>query len=91
MKQLTAFQRDILYIVGKLKKPHGLAIKRKLEAYYDSEVNHGRLYPNLDQLVEEGYIDKGEKDDRTNEYTLTNQAKKTLRQRRNWENLEQIL
>lgn len=91
MKQLTAFQRDILYIVGKLKEPHGLAIKRKLEAYYDSEVNHGRLYPNLDQLVEEGYIDKGEKDDRTNEYTLTNQAKKKLRQRRNWENLEQIL
>ena len=91
MNQLTAFQRDILYIIGKRKEPHGLAIKEELEVYYESEVNHGRLYPNLDQLVEQGYINKGEKDDRTNEYTLTKQAKKTLRQRRNWESVEQIL
>lgn len=91
MKQLTAFQRDILYTIGGLKAPHGLAIKEELEAYYGSEINHGRLYPNLDQLVEQGLIDKGQKDKRTNEYELTAHAKETLRQRRNWESLEEIL
>ena len=91
MDQLTAFQRDILYVVGKLQDPHGLAIKKQLEAYYNAEVNHGRLYPNLDQLVEQELIDKGEKDDRTNEYQLTDHARDTIQQRREWESLEKIL
>jgi len=50
---------------------YGLAIKRQLESYYDSEVNHGRLYPNLDDLVEEGLVEKSELDKRTNQYALT--------------------
>ena len=50
---------------------YGLAIKRELEAYYGSEVNHGRLYPNLDDLVEDGLVEKSELDKRTNQYELT--------------------
>ncbi|MUW14876.1 PadR family transcriptional regulator [Halorubrum sp. CBA1125] len=67
---LTAFQQNILAILSE-EPMYGLAIKRELESYYGSEVNHGRLYPNLDDLVEEGLVEKSELDKRTNQYELT--------------------
>ena len=67
---LTAFQQNILTILAE-EPMYGLAIKRELEAYYGSEVNHGRLYPNLDDLVELGLVEKSELDKRTNQYELT--------------------
>ena len=91
MEELSAFQRDTLYVVGKLQDPHGLAIKEQLETYYHSEVNHGRLYPNLDQLVEQGLIDKGHKNDRTNEYQLTDSGREMIWERREWESIDEIL
>lgn len=86
MQDLTAFQRDILYIIEGQNDPHGLAIKSSLEEYYQNDVNHGRLYPNLDQLVERGLVSKGEYDKRTNIYNLTKQGKDLLASRRKWEN-----
>ncbi|ERH09331.1 MAG: transcriptional regulator PadR-like family [halophilic archaeon J07HX64] len=44
------------------------------------------MYPNLDTLVDEGFIDKGEIDKRTNSYTLTEEGHEVLRQRHQWEN-----
>lgn len=67
---LTAFQQNILAILSE-EPMYGLAIKRELESYYDSEVNHGRLYPNLDDLVADGLVEKSELDKRTNQYELT--------------------
>lgn len=58
MYDLTAFQRDLLVAITGLEKPHGLAIKEALEEYYNKEVHHGRLYPNLDTLVDEGLVKK---------------------------------
>jgi DNA-binding PadR family transcriptional regulator len=69
-RDLTAFQQNILVILSE-EPMYGLAIKRQLESYYDSEINHGRLYPNLDQLVEMNFVEKSELDKRTNQYTLT--------------------
>ncbi|APX96453.1 PadR family transcriptional regulator [Natronorubrum daqingense] len=69
-RELTAFQNNILVILAK-EPMYGLAIKRELEDYYGTEVNHGRLYPNLDELVELGLIEKSELDKRTNQYSLT--------------------
>ncbi len=69
-RDLTAFQNNILVILAK-EPMYGLAIKRELEEYYGTEVNHGRLYPNLDELVELGLIEKSELDKRTNQYSLT--------------------
>jgi DNA-binding PadR family transcriptional regulator len=68
--ELTAFQQNILAILAE-EPMYGLAIKRELESYYGSEVNHGRLYPNLDDLVAEGLVEKSELDKRTNQYELT--------------------
>ncbi|RLM50104.1 PadR family transcriptional regulator [Halorubrum sp. Atlit-28R] len=86
MNGLSAFQRDILYIIEGKEDPHGLAIKTALEEYYQTEVNHGRLYPNLDQLVEKDYVSKGTYDERTNMYSLTEQGEDLLITRRKWEN-----
>ncbi|MFW5965420.1 MAG: helix-turn-helix transcriptional regulator [Halodesulfurarchaeum sp.] len=85
MYDLTGFQRDLLYVISGLEKPHGLAIKEELETYYESEIHHGRLYPNLDTLVEKGLIDKGELDQRTNFYSVTRRGRREIEARREWE------
>lgn len=71
MHDLTGFQRDLLNVVAGWGDPKGLAIKDEHDEYYASDVNHGRLYPNLDTLDEKGLLAKSNKDDRTNEYTLS--------------------
>ncbi|QGA83129.1 PadR family transcriptional regulator [Halomicrobium sp. LC1Hm] len=85
MYDLTGFQRDLLYVIAGLDEPHGLAIKDELEKYYESEVNHGRLYPNLDTLVEKGMVEKGQRDRRTNFYALTSRGTRELNARQDWE------
>ncbi len=86
MYDLTKFQRDLLYVIAGLDEPHGLAIKEELEDYYESEIHHGRLYPNLDKLSEEkGLVEKGQLDRRTNFYTLTRRGTREIEARQDWE------
>jgi DNA-binding PadR family transcriptional regulator len=85
MYDLTGFQRDLLYVIAGLDAPHGLAIKDELEDYYETEIHHGRLYPNLDTLVDKGLVEKGQKDLRTNTYSVTARGKRELAARREWE------
>lgn len=85
MHDLTGFQRDMLFIIAGLHEPHGLAVKEELDEYYESEINHGRLYPNLEALVEKGFIEKGKHDDRTNSYILTRRGEREITARRDWE------
>lgn len=90
---LSAFQRDILLVLLRLEQSdddsYGLAIKRRLESRYESEVNHGRLYPNLDELIEQELIERGQIDKRTNRYTLTDAGRELLEAHR--EEIEQAL
>lgn len=72
MHDLTGFQRDLLIVIAGLDDPHGLSVKDELEEYYETDINHGRLYPNLDILVE-----KGQKDKRTNLYYLTQRGEES--------------
>ena len=85
MYDLTGFQRDLLYTISGVDEPYGLAIKASLQEYRAEDVNHGRLYPNLDTLVEKGYVEKSQKDRRTNLYTLTEAAQEAIDERRVWE------
>ncbi len=85
MYDLTGFQRDLLYVIAGQDEPHGLAIKEELETYYEKEIHHGRLYPNLDDVVEKGLVEKGELDQRTNYYTITARGRRELEARREWE------
>lgn len=85
MYDLTGFQRDLLYVAAGLEEPHGLAIKDELEDYYETEIHHGRLYPNLDTLVDKGLLEKGQADRRTNVYSVTGRGERELDARRDWE------
>ncbi|WP_222913167.1 PadR family transcriptional regulator [Natrinema sp. SYSU A 869] len=85
MYDLTGFQRDLLYTIAGQEEPHGLAIKEELEDYYEKEIHHGRLYPNLDEIVDKGLVEKGELDRRTNYYTITARGRRELEARREWE------
>jgi hypothetical protein len=80
---LTEFQLAMLSEIAGLEQagetPHGLGIKSELEGYYGEEVYHGRLYPNLDDLVEQGLVEKGTVDRRTNSYELTADGRYVLR------------
>jgi hypothetical protein len=81
--KVSAFKRDAIVAVLRRggvpdsapdDRPHGLAIKRELEIIRDEDVNHGRLYPNLDDLADAGLIQKGTRDRRTNTYHASNRA-----------------
>ena len=82
-RDLTAFQQNILVILSE-EAMYGLAIKRELEDYYGTEVNHGRLYPNLDDLVELDLVEKSELDKRTNQYELTDEGRKAVLDQLEW-------
>jgi len=85
MHDLTGFQRDLLFVVAGLDGPNGVTVKDKLEQYYGQEVRHGRLYPNLDTLVEKGLVQKGQKDRRTNEYRLEDRGRQLIEERLAWQ------
>jgi PadR family transcriptional regulator, regulatory protein PadR len=85
MDDLTGFQRDLLYVIAGADQPSGQDIKEEIESYYANEINHGRLYPNLDTLVNKDLVEKGELDRRTNYYALSNEGDEPIQRRREWE------
>jgi len=85
MHDLTGFQRDLLYVIAGADQPSGQDVKEEVEQYYSSEINHGRLYPNLDTLVNKELVEKGQLDRRTNYYAITNAGHEQIQDRREWE------
>ena len=83
--QLTGFQRDLMYVIASLDRPSGQGVKERLEEELGVETNHGRLYPNLDVLVDEGFVERGDLDRRTNYYALSEGGREALVKRREWE------
>ncbi|MFC7044350.1 helix-turn-helix transcriptional regulator [Halobacteriaceae archaeon GCM10025711] len=79
---LTGFQRDLLKSVRRLDQDHtvptGTTIRTDLESMYGEDINHGRLYQNLNELGERGFIRKVVVDGRTNAYYLTDDAVRLL-------------
>ncbi|WP_227379089.1 helix-turn-helix transcriptional regulator [Haladaptatus halobius] len=67
---LTAFQAHLLCLIYRLGPAEGVDLQEALEDLYPEPINHGRLYPGLDQLVEKGLISKQTKtsDKRRNAY-----------------------
>ena len=85
MDDLTGFQRDLLYVIAGADQPSGQDIKEEVEKYYSSEINHGRLYPNLDTLVNKALVEKGQLDRRTNYYAIADRGLEQIEARRQWE------
>lgn len=90
----TGFQRDLLVAIrraggtpaaaGTDTAPHGLAVKAEIESAYGFEIHHGRLYPNLDKLVDARFVAKHAIDRRTNGYTLTKKGVDAIGQYASW-------
>ncbi|WP_323173621.1 helix-turn-helix transcriptional regulator [Natrialba sp. PRR66] len=85
MNDLTGFQRDLLYVIAGADQPSGQDVKEEIEGYYSAEINHGRLYPNLDTLVNKELVEKGQLDRRTNYYAITDAGSDEIEDRRDWE------
>jgi len=83
---LTAFKRDLLWILNDSGEQKGVDIRLALEDYYEKPVNHGQLYPNLDDLVDADLVEKEKLDGRTNGYSLTEAGRRALTQRQTWQN-----
>lgn len=81
--QLTHFQIGCLASLtgGRVS---GQDAKADLEDASGEEINHGRLYPNLDTVVENGCVQKDEIDRRTNGYELTDLGRGVLAARLEW-------
>ncbi|ELY37813.1 PadR family transcriptional regulator [Natronorubrum tibetense] len=84
MNDLTGFQRDLLYVIAGADQPSGQEVKEEVEMYYSSEINHGRLYPNLDTLVNKELVEKGAIDRRTNYYAIAEDGEEAIKERREW-------
>jgi len=86
MDDLTGFQRDLLYVIAGANQPSGQDVKEEIEQYYSHEINHGRLYPNLDTVVNKDLkVRKGQLDRRTNYYAITKDGEEAIEDRRAWE------
>lgn len=85
MDQLTGFQRDLLVVIAGKERPSGQEIFEEMREYIDDPVTHGRLYPNLDKLVEDDLVEKGTIDRRTNYYEITPTGERALESRIQWE------
>ena len=82
--RLTGFQRDLLCVIRWLEKTEeevtGIQVKNVLESkdHYAKEIHHGRLYPNLDTLVDKGLVEKESGGHRFYEYHLTKRGEREI-------------
>ncbi|WP_267642358.1 PadR family transcriptional regulator [Haloarchaeobius amylolyticus] len=82
---LTGFQHNLLVVLTKMDEPSGRELKKEIEESLDCTLPHGRLYRNLDTLVEKGLVEKGCIDGRTNFYEISEDGKEAIRERYQWE------
>ena len=69
---LNSSKRDLIVEIYQLDQPSGQDIRHRMKAEHNEDVDHGRLYPNLNDLVDLGLLDKGEQNLRSNYYQITN-------------------
>lgn len=81
--ELSEFQYTILFSLAERPR-YGLELKSRMTEFYGSEINHGRLYPNLNDLVEMGLLSKSKRDNRTNEYALSERGLMMVLDRIGW-------
>ena len=75
---LNSSKRDLIVEIYQLDQPSGQDIRHRMKAEHNEDVDHGRLYPNLNDLVDYGLLDKGEQDLRTNYYEVTNDGQRLV-------------
>ena len=85
IRELSSFQRDVLFVVAGAESPSGQEIKRELEATTMEMVLPGQLYPNLADLADRDLVEKHAKDGRTSAYELTEDGSTVLGELCRWQ------
>lgn len=83
--ELTAFSRDLAWVLQHTAPTHGLGVREHLQAYYGEAINPSRPYPGLDRLTDADLVSKRGVDGRTNEYALTTRGERALDARHTWQ------
>ena len=83
LESLNGFQRDLLTVIAANEASTGLTLKDKVEEARREEITRGRLYRNLDTLVERGFVEK-RKRKATNSYYLTTEGSERLEDDLGW-------
>lgn len=83
MEELSRMQRDLLVITSGFKSTSTDALKEELEDYYYSSLTRQHLLNNLNSLVEDGYLIKGNSS-RANTYQITDSGRQTISEHRDW-------
>ena len=79
LTDLTAFQRDLLVVIGYEGPATGSHIGNAMaEVWGEESINPGRLYPNLATLEEEGLISKEKPNDRAHLNEITVEGREAL-------------
>lgn len=84
LDSVTGFQRDLLFVLSGYDEPKGLTVQRELADYYGTDVSPARVYQNLDSLAEDGLVEKGTRDSRTNYYRITESGRELLAECIEW-------
>jgi DNA-binding PadR family transcriptional regulator len=79
--EITTFQYDLLRAVATLGTPSGQRVRRYIEEDYETDVPHSRVYQDLTDLSEAGFLGKGWKNGRESEYDLTDAGLDLLTER----------
>lgn len=84
--ELTGFQRDLLVVIARLdeQRPHGKEIKHELSNDYADEINSGRLYQNLRELISQELVVTRPIDGRTKAYYLSDRGHEWLKIYQEW-------
>ena len=80
--EFSGFRRDILLVLAFGEPTNGRGLLEDLSSFRDEDVNEGRLYPNLNALVDAGLVEKRENlhDDRSHEFRLDDRGCQCLRE-----------
>lgn len=81
---INHFRRDLLATIARDGPTVGLRVKDSMEEAYEEEVNHGRLYPALDDLISMGLVSKKPIDKRANHYGITTRGRRELAAHSDW-------
>lgn len=81
---LSAFQRDLLTAVAAIEAGGTTDISSKLNDHYPQLVNQGRVYPNVQDLLDRGLLEQHEREFDTPEYSLTETGRTALHNYRQW-------
>jgi DNA-binding PadR family transcriptional regulator len=89
MEVVQGFQRDVLFAIKSKKEASGSEIIDILNQYYQEKVKGPRVYLNLTQLEEDGYINKEPIDGRKDGHHLTEKGEQAIEKHVNW--LDELL